>query len=551
MRRCGVLVAAVAAASLWLSAGAAAAERDAATAAAGARAAADLAWGACPDAGVDPRQECASLTVPLDYAAPSGRTIQVAVSRIRAADPAQRRGVLLYNPGGPGESGINGPTFLAAGLPQAVQDRYDLIGFDPRGINYSAPVSCSLAPEDMNRLRFIPYPAHDLDIGQNVAYAQRVAAGCAATSGDVLPYISTANTARDMDRIRAALAEPKISYIGYSYGSYLGAAYTKLFPGRTDRFILDSVVHPQRIWREMFASWGYAVELAFTGFTRYAADHHATYGLGATPAAVYAKTLELIDELEAEPWPYPDSDLLVTGDFFRELIRNNGLRDDRAIPALADLFAAIDAREVGAAPSRGARALVRAAARRPAAAAPGSAARAAAFPTPPADNGFAAPWSVVCGDADWPSSPSIYQRDVIAYDRLFPIHGRAAANIWPCAFWAFEPREPAPVIGPLGGTGKVLLVQSVRDPATPYDGAQAMRSALGSRSRLITVENGAHFIAFDGKNACADGFASAYLVTGALPADSFCPRDAPIGAATGARGADGVARHGAGLLAGR
>jgi hypothetical protein len=133
----------------------------------------------------------------------------------------------------------------------------------------------------------------------------------------------------------------------------------------------------------------------------------------------------------------------------------------------------------------------------------------------------------VCGDADWPESPDTYQRDVRLYDRLFPIHGRAAANIWPCAFWAFEPREPAVRIGALEGGGKALLVQSVRDPATPVDGAVALRLSLGSRSRLVTVEDGAHVVAFNAVNQCADQHGTAFLVDGTLPRDTFCRRDPP------------------------
>jgi pimeloyl-ACP methyl ester carboxylesterase len=357
-----------------------------------------------------------------------------------------------------------------------------------------------------------------------VAYAQRAAAGCAATSGEVLPHITTANTARDMDRIRAALDEPRISYIGYSYGTYLGAVYTRLFPSRTDRFILDSVVHPWKIWRETFASWGYAVEAAFTGFTRFAAERHDAYGLGATPRAVYDKTLELLAEVETEPFPVPNSSVVLMGNAFRERIRNNGLRNDRSFPALAELFAAIDAR--GA--ERASRAAVE------------LAAQAAQYPTPPPDNGFASPWAVVCGDADWPESPDAYQRDVRLYDRLFPIHGRAAANIWPCAFWPFEPREPAVEIDNLDGAGRALLVQSVRDPATPYDGGVAMRLALGSRSRLISVEDGGHVIAFNARNGCADQHATAFLVDGALPRDTFCERDAAASARQQEPVADGL-----------
>jgi pimeloyl-ACP methyl ester carboxylesterase len=479
----------------------------------------EIDWGPCPPSPrLDPRQECATLTVPRDYSAPAGPTIELAISRLVTSSPAVRRGVLLYNPGGPGSSGIYGPSRLAASLPQSVLERFDLVGFAPRGIGFSAPVSCSLAPEDLDVLKFIPYPAFNLDISENVAYARRAAAGCAATSGDLLPHITTANTARDMDRIRAALGEPKISYVGYSYGTYLGAVYTQLFPSRTDRFILDSVIHPRRIWRETFAAWGYAVELAFEAFTRFAAERNDVYGLGATPGAVYAKTLELIAELEAEPFPFPGTDIVITGDFFRELIRNDGLRNDRSFPGLAQIFQVIDAREQrGDAPL--AAGLVR---------------RAADFPVPPVDNPFAAPWAVVCGDAQWPESPAIYQRDVRLFDFLFPIHGRAAANIWPCAFWSFEPRDRPVEIDTLKGEGKVLLVQSLRDPATPVDGGFAMRAALGARSRIVTVEDGAHVVAFNAINGCADAHAAVFLAEGTLPRDTYCPRDAPTTHAAGA-----------------
>jgi pimeloyl-ACP methyl ester carboxylesterase len=505
-------------------------------------AAQDLEWGPCPDAEeLDPRQECAALTVPLDYSDPGGESIEIAVSRIQTATAADRRGVLVYNPGGPGESGINGPTGLAQSLPPDVLARYDLIGFDPRGINFSAPVSCSLAPEDQDVLRFIPYPAPDGDIAGNVAYSQRAAAGCAATSGDLLPHITTANTARDMNRIRAALGEDRISYLGYSYGTYLGAVYTTLFPQRTDRFVLDSVVHPNRIWRSTFSAWGPAAEVAFPPFARFAAERDATYGLGDTPREVRAKYFELIPELDAEPFVI--SGLVIDGNQFRELLRT-ALRNDDSFPELAFIWQLIDDR--GETAPAGAAAAIRrlVEAAQPAAPTASPAAAAAAdFPVPPADNPFSSPWAVVCGDADWPESVATYERDVRIQRRVVPLLGGAPANIWPCAFWPFEPRDPVVEIGALRG-GRALLVESFRDPATPYDGAVAMRVRLGQRSRLLSVGTGAHSIAFTGKNVCADDATAAFLVTGAA-ADDVCPAEpepvaerdsdlrAPIGSPTG------------------
>lgn len=481
-----------------------------------------LEWGACPPSnGLDPRQECTSVTVPLDYSEPLGETIEIAVSRIRAEPATGRRGVLVYNPGGPGSSGINGPSQLAATLPPEVQARYDLIGFDPRGINFSAPVSCGLAPEDQDVLRFIPYPAPD--ISANVAYSQRAAAGCAASSAELLPHITTANTARDIDEIRKALGETRISYIGYSYGTYLGAVYATLFPSRTDRFVLDSVVHPGRIWRETFAAWGYAAEIGFPAFARFAAERNETYGLGATPAEVRQKYFELVAELDLEPFVI--SGIVIDGNQFRELLRT-ALRNDDSFPELALIWQLIDDRDALRSASPAAAEAVRRL-REMMEPAPRVLARATAgadYPDPPVDNPFASPWAVICGDADWPESVARYERDVQIERRAFPLMGGMPANIWPCAFGAFEPREPRVEVAKLG-TGRALLVQSFRDPATPYDGAVAMRLRLGARSRLLSVGTGGHSIAFTGKNQCADATVAAFLVTGELPADSVCPAE--------------------------
>jgi pimeloyl-ACP methyl ester carboxylesterase len=494
-----------------------------------------LEWGPCPPIdGIDPRQECTSVTVPLDYSAPKGERIEIAVSRIPAESPQRRRGVLVYNPGGPGESGIYGPTTLAATLPAEVRDRYDLIGFDPRGINFSAPVSCNLAPEDLDVVRFIPYPAPDGDISQNVSYSRRAAAGCASSAtADHLPHITTANTARDMNRIRAALGERRISYLGYSYGTYLGSVYAELFPSRTDRFVLDSVVHPRRIWRSTFAAWGPAAEVAFPGFARFAAERNDTYGLGATPSEVREKFFELLAEVEAEPFVLDG--FVIDHRWFRELVRT-ALRSETSFPELALIWQLIDQREPASARrAERAGAAAEELRRRATPTAPDSrdAAAAVDYPVPAPDNPFASPWAVVCGDADWPESPATYQRDVRVSQRLFPMIGPAAANIWPCAFWPFEPRDPVVEIDTLR-RGKALLVQSFRDPATPYDGGLALRATLGSRARLVSVGNGGHAMAFGDTNACADERASTFLATGALPArDVVCEAEPPTAARAG------------------
>lgn len=209
-----------------------------------------LAWGPCPAAAPgttrDPRLTCAKVKVPLDYSQPDRASIEVVISRLGAADPTKRHGVLLLNPGGPALPGLDTPSTMAPTLPKPVLDGYDLIGFDPRGVGTSTPQSCGL--ENPSVAALFPYPAADGSIDANVQAARATAAKCAATAGENLRYFTTANTARDLDRVREALGEAKISYWGQSYGTYLGTVYSALFPDRTDRVILEGNVDPAHVW---------------------------------------------------------------------------------------------------------------------------------------------------------------------------------------------------------------------------------------------------------------------------------------------------------------
>jgi pimeloyl-ACP methyl ester carboxylesterase len=458
-----------------------------------------LTWQACPPdvAVLDPRVECASLRVPLDYRRPSGDTIEVAVSRVRTAKPGLRQGVLLFNPGGPGGPGLNLSALFTRFLPPDVQDRFDLIGFDPRGIGRSTPVSCGLTEaQRTDNTKIIPYPRADGDISGNVRFAGQVAAACARNGRALLPFITTANTARDLDAIRAALGERKISYLGYSYGSYLGAVYANLFPNRGDRIILDSVVNPDGIWRDVFRAWGPAIEVRLGDFDRWAAARDDVYHLGATPGAVRQLFFDLVARLDAHPLPVGTT--LVDGNLFRELNRG-AMYTDAAFPNLAANYRFLLDNT-------------------------GSLA-AAAFPEVPADNSVASLYAVLCDDVRWPHSIDRYARDVRNDLNAFPAVGGMAANIWPCAGWPFAPREPIVRLSDRG-PANVLLVQGLRDPATPYPGAQAMRATLGDRSRLVTVDIGGHAVAYGinlNVNTCADAATTEFLLTGRLPAtDRFC-----------------------------
>ncbi|MFF0627861.1 alpha/beta fold hydrolase [Streptomyces sp. NPDC004296] len=213
-----------------------------------------LQWKRCDTKGPDTLQ-CATPTVPLDYSDPDGKTIGLAISRLKASSTKERRGVLLLNPGGPGAPGLDLPAGRLLKFPAQVKRRYDLVGFDPRGAGQSAPVSCGLTVDEQS-----DHPYKPETFTKDVDRARRVAAKCRAEAGDKLPHLSTRNSARDMDVIRAALGEKRTSYLGISYGAYLGAVYAQMFPQRADRIVLDSASDPTRIYQGMFQDMAKAAE---------------------------------------------------------------------------------------------------------------------------------------------------------------------------------------------------------------------------------------------------------------------------------------------------
>ncbi|KZB85721.1 alpha/beta hydrolase [Amycolatopsis regifaucium] len=432
----------------------------------------------CPDYGMTPSPtaglECAKLKVPLDYADPGGRAIELTLSRKASTSP-KRRGVLLMNPGGPGSPGLAMPAQLARRQGQSgLLDSYDVIGFDPRGTTYSTPVTCDLTEEQ----RFIlvgPYAEGPRDVAEKAAKSRVVAKQCAESkTADLLPQMTTANTARDMDRIREALGERKISYYGVSYGSYLGAAYASMFPTRTDRIVLDSLVGPDGLDVRAHQRFADGFDDRFGDFTAWAAARDDVYHLGRTQAEVTAKFFELVEErgsgIRSDTW--------------------GALYDDANFPTLAGKWAAPVASAQGG-PLDG-------------------------------DNHAALQLQVLCNDSDWPESVRYYRKAVERARVTHPMFGPAAANITPCAFWPVERREP-PVRIHDRGPSNILLVQNLRDPATPLVGAREMRSVLGARAKFVTVDAGGHGV-FTKENACGNDAVVRYLRDGVLPAaDAHCP----------------------------
>ena len=226
---------------------------------------------------------CADVTVPLDYSDPGGPTISVAISRIRATGTDRRVGPLLLNGGGPGGQSLGDPPWVRKAM-KDVAARYDVVGVDPRFIGRSSPLDCRWPTGSAWRGAGEDRAGFD----RMTAFSKDLAERCRTDAGDVLPHATTRNTARDMDVIRAALGERRISYLGYSYGSYLGEVYATMFPGRTDRVVLDGVIDPDRYGPRLLRGVERANRHALEGWASWAAAREATYGLGRTRGEVLA-----------------------------------------------------------------------------------------------------------------------------------------------------------------------------------------------------------------------------------------------------------------------
>ncbi|MFJ8633998.1 alpha/beta hydrolase [Streptomyces sp. NPDC093568] len=458
------------------------------------------AWHRC-DRELPATFQCATIKVPLDYGHPGGKKLDLAISRMKTSTPAERRGVLLLNPGGPGGPGADMPPYMASELPKSVKAKYDLVGFDPRGVGQSSPVSCGLKPEEANMER--PYKAETF--AKDVKWARTFAEKCDTRQGDKLRHITTRNTARDMDVIRAVLGEKKISYLGYSYGTYLGAVYTQMFPKRSDRIVLDSAVDPARAWRGMIQIWAEGTEPAFTRWTEWTAQRHSTYKLGKTPEAVRKTFYDLVAQADRKPIELDG--IKLTGDDIRSGSRATFFSVRDAAESVVELKRAAAGRTTSGDRES-----------RTPSPQPPSFARAV-----PDDNGDAAFWSVVCADTrNWPRDPERYRADAIRDKAKYPLYGDFASNIKPCAFWKKNGSEPATRIDNKVGA---LILQNEWDSQTPLASGQGLRRVMKG-AKMVTVAGGVGHGIY-GTKSCADKTATAYLTTGKLPVKDVTCKAAP------------------------
>jgi pimeloyl-ACP methyl ester carboxylesterase len=464
-----------------------------------------LHWSPC--SGQLAGSQCATLAVPLNYADPGGRKITLALSMIAATAPAARQqGVLLVNPGGPGEPGRSLAAAVAAGLSPQVAATYDIVGFDPRGVGGSVPaLSCDPSFFDEVRPDYIPASAaaEQVLIGRAKAYA----AGCEQRFGWLLPYMTTVNMARDMDQIRQAFGVAKVNYYGFSYGTYLGQVYGTLFPDRVRRMVLDSTVDPTGAWYADNIDQDYAFQGRLEAFFAWTARYDSAYHLGSTQAQVQAAYYKVRGELEKTPIAGPNGPLIGPDELDDTFVITGYLNS--VWPAFAQALSQYAGSGNGS----------------------GLINQYQTWGTT-SENTFAVYNAVECADVNWPRNWSKWQADTERVYKTAPFE--AWDNAWfnaACAFWPVKgPAEPFTVDG--SGLPPVLMLQGTLDPATPYAGAQDAHRLLPS-ARMVVVEGGGnHGQSLENPpNQCVQGYLNAYLATGAAPqrpglVNATCPATA-------------------------
>jgi len=423
---------------------------------------------------------CATVKVPLDYSNPTGPTIDIAVNEIPAARQSERIGALLVNPGGPGGSGIE---FVAGGLdlPREVLDRFDVVGFDPRGVGKSTKLSCgdTTVPSflHLDSTPDSPDEQTALDDG-----AMSLADDCAQSAGDLVRFMGTDNTVRDMDTIRQALGEAQLNFLGISYGSLLGLRYAQLFPHTIRAITIDGIIDPT----QDFATGLRQQTIAFERQTGALLDGCPDGGDGCPPGGARAAYDELARRVEQAPidgaggeslgpTELADAALITTyvssanQAFYAALTQGLSGRADRMLQ-LTDVYrTSVD---------------------------------------------FPAYAAVECTDSPHPVGAEAYRafaQELIGLSSRFG--GTVANELLPCAYWG-PPVES--IVGPVTApeAPPILVVGTTGDPATPYQQAVDVAHTL-ARGRLITYQGNQH--AAYGASTCVADAEAVYFVDLQLP----------------------------------
>ncbi|TQE37123.1 alpha/beta hydrolase [Streptomyces ipomoeae] len=456
-------------------------------------------FGKCPVVeGLPEGFRCGTVQVPLDYARPHGKQISLTVSRVAATGKGPRgkkvarQGALVFNPGGPGASGMSFPVLGFLPEWKRIGAAYDLVGYAPRGVGRSAPLSC----QDPKQLHRGPSqaPTHPSESykKERIARAKAYARGCAQRGGSALRHYHSLNNARDLDVLRAALGERRLTFMGASYGTYFGALYATLFPSRVRRMVFDSVVDPDpdQIWYRNNLDQSAAFEVRWADFRAWVAKHHTVYGLGNTPEKVLRSYERVAARLAAEPaggkvGPGQLKSALLQAAYYDDYWPQRALAlsayrkgDPEPLIQLAGPYpeAAVEQ-----------------------------------------ENSNAVYTAVECNDAPWPTEWRVWDHDNTRLARTAPFE--TWDNVWtnlPCAYWGGPRQRPLDVRTGPGELPPTLVLAAERDAAAPYDGALELHRRLRGSVLVTERDAGSHGVA-GGPNKCVNGYLEAYLLEGRLP----------------------------------
>ena len=496
----------------------------------------DLTWTDCTDDATGTAFQCATVTVPLDYDHPQGKTITVALKKLPSTSSSPRGSVFL-NPGGPGGSGISliesQAELYKSGDLSEVLATYDVIGFDPRGVGQSTPITC-WTPEDVQAILAgqaeAPSPTSLSTSGSAadiVAQGSREAAACQKYTEvpEILDHADTRSVARDMDVMRALVGDKDLNYLGVSYGTYLGAVYTELFPDNIGRVVLDSAMDPTLSRQEASEDGAAAWEQSLRTYIE-SQQGQAGFPLSGTTEEAVTRLATFLDDLDANPLTVSNS---------RETL--NRAKAVSSIATLAnsspDKWPLLTEGLAQAMNAHDGTALVRNAA--------SVSASSNSVPPPTTEKQvverlrtryvFSANRCLDFPDA---GNESSWDAELASYRRDYPVfHSSLPQMNAFCHGWGHTSRTEAVDVD-VEATNPVLVVGILHDPATPYPWSKALVSRIRN-SHLLSVDMYSHVAT--GQNSCTMARISDYLVNGTLPSDGeVCAADPEPQAGGGEKG---------------
>jgi len=444
--------------------------------------------------------QCAQAQVPLDYKKPGGKTITISMLKVPAKS-GKPTGSLFVNPGGPGGSGIDEAVRLSKILKPEMLDKYDVVGFDPRGVGASTPVKCADAAA-LNT--FIIGADYDLSTAkgrqQQQEEAKKIADGCEKRSGELLAHVGTESAARDMDVLRGLVGDKKLNYLGFSYGTELGGMYADLFPKKVGRMVLDGVAEPQLGSARMLYEQTLGFDKSFGRYAKRCIDG-GKCALGTTVKAAKKKMRALFDQAAKKPFPTSNPARPLTRSNLMMAVRFAMYGDEtwpRLDQALGKLIKNNDGTEL----------------------------LELAGPQALNDESNMMEALVAISCADYAKEPESvyakYNKKLKKKSLLFGGYDPFGARVTQvCANMKYHPKaDPAPYRAK--GSAPIVVIGTKHDPATPYSGAKTMRRTL-ENSVLLTWEGDGH-IAYGRAGACIEDQVNAYLLTGRVPKDGLvCP----------------------------